>query len=143
MSPSACRSSRELTSSLTSLNDDAALGTQQLHDPDGIERARAIEHDLISRRYTKPCARFMNGVRVGFGFRFERSCRPHSCAEDCGGTDKLMHRLCRITNFKQHQEVILRAPDAVERDELKLGRVRASLREYRSISLTLLARRLV
>lgn len=112
-----------LTTSLTSLNDEAALGTQQLHDPDGLERERAIEHDLISRRYTKPCARFMNGVRVGFGFRFERTCRPHTCKEECGGTDKLMHRLCRITEFKQHQEVILRSPDAVERDELKVGRV--------------------
>lgn len=118
-----CFRDLKLTGSLTSLNDEAALGTQQLYDPNDDDRDTAIEHDLLTRRYTKPCARFLNGVRVGFGFLFERACRSHSCTEDCGSTDNLMHRLCRLTTFKRHQEVILRSPQAVERDELKAGRV--------------------
>lgn len=113
----------KLIASLTSLDDQAALGTRQLQDLEEHDRDKAIELDLISRRYTKPCARFMNGVRVGFGFKFERACRPHTCQQDCGATDNLMHRLCRITDFKRHQDVLLRSPEAVERDELKLGRV--------------------
>lgn len=116
-----------LMGSLDALNDKAALGTEQDHDPE--KNARALEEDLISRRYSKPCARFMNGVRVGFGFRFERACRAHECTADCGSTHEreakynYMHRVCRITHFKRHQDVILRSPEAVMRDELKLGRV--------------------
>jgi len=104
------------------LNDRAALGTEQIVDPD---RARKQEHELIGRRYTKPCARFMNGVRVGFGFALERTCRSHSCWEEgCDSTAKsLMHRKCRITDFKRHQDVVLRNKQAVHRDEERLERV--------------------
>lgn len=113
-----------LTRSLDALNDRAALGTEQIIDPD---QANKQEHTLISRRYTKPCARFMNGVRVGFGFALERTCRSHSCKdESCDSSAKsLMHRKCRITDFKRHQDVILRNKQAVQRDKERLGRVSA------------------
>lgn len=109
--------------SLASLNDDAALGIEQKIDP-GL--AAKQEHALIARRYTKPCARFMNGVRVGFGFALERTCRPHSCkaGDGCNSSaESLMHRNCRMTEFKRHQDVILRNKQAVHRDEERLGRV--------------------
>lgn len=109
--------------SLTALHDSAAIGSSQndphrrhQHDKDHLEQ------NLIERRYTKPCARFLNGVRVGFGFVFERTCRPWNC-DRCGGTDKLLHRQCRIFDFKRHQEVTLRSAEAVKRDEERLGRV--------------------
>lgn len=111
-----------LTPSLAALNDRAALGTEQVIDEN---HAQSLEHALIGRRYTKPCARFMNGVRVGFGFALERTCRPHSCKDhECDSTaESLMHRKCRITDFKRHQDVILRNKEAVQRDESRLERV--------------------
>jgi hypothetical protein len=112
----------ELNHSLNALNDHAALGVEQIIDEDNDE---AQEETLITRRYTKPCAEFMNGVQVGFGFALERTCRPHSCEDDgCDSTtESLMHRSCRITDFKRHQDVILRNKQAVRRDEDRLGRV--------------------
>jgi hypothetical protein len=109
------------------LHDNAAIGSEgSQHDDttsvDPNERAHA-EQNLISRRYTKPCARFVNGVRVGFGFVFERTCRPWTCQHNCGATDKLFHRQCRIFDFKRHQEVILRSSEAVEQEEQRLGHV--------------------
>jgi hypothetical protein len=111
-----------LIPSLAALNDHAALGVEQIIDEN---HAQTLEHALLDRRYTKPCARFMNGVRVGFGFSLERTCRSHSCKEEgCDSTaESLMHRSCRITDFKRHQDVILRNKQAVQRDEARLDRV--------------------
>ena len=111
-----------LTFSLAALNDHAALGVEQVIDEN---HAQTLEHALLDRRYTKPCARFMNGVRVGFGFSLERTCRHHSCKDEgCDSTaESLMHRRCRITDFKRHQDVILRNKQAVKRDEARLERV--------------------
>jgi hypothetical protein len=111
-----------LIPSLAALNDHAALGVEQIIDEN---HAQTLEHALLDRRYTKPCARFMNGVRVGFGFSLERTCRPHSCKDEgCDSTaETLMHRSCRITDFKRHQDVILRNKQAVQRDEARLERV--------------------
>lgn len=111
-----------LIPSLAALNDHAALGVEQVIDEN---HAQTLEHALLDRRYTKPCARFMNGVRVGFGFSLERTCRQHSCKDEgCDSTaESLMHRSCRITDFKRHQDVILRNKQAVQRDEARLERV--------------------
>ncbi|ORY31449.1 golgi-body localization protein domain-domain-containing protein [Naematelia encephala] len=118
---------------LTALNDAATSGEN--HIPASAipqrERGRA-DQSLIERRYTKPCARFVNGVRVGFGFAFERTCRPHTCKEQCGETENVFHRACRFFDFKQHQEVILRSPEAIERDEQEIGRSIDSYEGFRS-----------
>lgn len=87
------------------------------------------EEELIRRRYTKPCARFLGGVRVGFGFRFERTCREWSCRHNCGATENLARRRCRIFDFKKHQDVIMRNPQAVEQAEQELGHVSSTLIE--------------
>jgi hypothetical protein len=111
--------------SLTALNDNAAMGSE--HRPPKTDvplDSPAYDQALIERRYTKPCARFLNGVRVGFGFVLERTCRPWTCKGNCGGTENLFHRQCREFTFKRHQEVILRSPEAIEREEARLGRVR-------------------
>ncbi|KAK8858435.1 hypothetical protein IAR55_002662 [Kwoniella newhampshirensis] len=102
------------------------------HEYDSDDDHEESDTALIERRYTKPCARFVNGVKVGFGFKFERTCRPWTCKEGCGSTMNLMHRQCHITHFKQHQQVILRSPDAVKRDEKRLGRSVDSYEGFRS-----------
>ena len=113
---------------MTALKDDSVLGVEHAHpEPDHDSGDLVEETSLIERRYTKPCARFMNGTRVGFGFRFERTCRPWSCEKNCGSTDVLMHRQCRIFDFKQHQDVILRSKEAVDRESERLGHVSDSL----------------
>lgn len=95
------------------------------------------EQAMIERRYTKPCARFLNGVRVGFGFVFERTCRPWDCQENCGHIGEargpkgpilnLFRRKCRIFEFKRHQEVILKSPDALKREKARLHRMTTTL----------------
>lgn len=77
----------------------------------------------ITREYTKPCARFVGGIRIGFGFVFERTCRPWNCTQGCGDTEKLGRRHCRFFDFKKHQDVILRNAEAVERSEHDAGHV--------------------
>lgn len=109
---------------LTALSDARAIGNET---SDGAharrEHALSTEQDMIQRRYTKPCARFVGGVRVGFGFRFERTCRPWSCKHGCGPTENLARRRCRLFTFKKHQDVIMRNPQAVEIAEQELGHV--------------------
>jgi hypothetical protein len=108
------------------LHDNAAMGSELRPDnqptPDEIDQSK-VNEAMIERRYTKPCARFLNGVRVGFGFRFERTCRPWNCEEHCGDTDNLFHRQCRLFEFKKHQQVILRSPEALKREEEEAGHV--------------------
>ncbi|EIW73580.1 hypothetical protein TREMEDRAFT_70997 [Tremella mesenterica DSM 1558] len=115
---------------LSALRDDTLVGAE------GPEASAPVppnaDHtSLINRRYTKPCARFNNGTRVGFGFRFERTCRPWSC-DKCGSTENLMHRQCRIFDFKQHQEVILRSEEAIKEDERRHGHSVDSYEGFRS-----------
>lgn len=114
---------------LVVIPDLSAVDDAQTGDHAARVRARAnlasTEEEMVKRRYTKPCARFIGGVRVGFGFRFERTCRPWSCAHGCGETENIARRRCRIFNFKNHQDVIMRNPQAVERAEQDLGHVSA------------------
>jgi hypothetical protein len=99
---------------LTALTDTAAVGHIERSDgKPGI----AASQDLSERRYTKPCAQFVNGVRVGFGFVFERTCRPENCST-CGQDGNLMHNECRLFDFKSHQDVVLRSKQAID-DEMK------------------------
>ncbi|ORX40254.1 golgi-body localization protein domain-domain-containing protein [Kockovaella imperatae] len=112
---------------LSAAQDDQAIGR------DSSPRNKSHEQqDLIERRYTKPCAQYQNGVRVGFGFVFERTCRPWSCKENCGSTENLLHRQCRIMEFKKHQDVILRSPAAIERDDKEAGHPTDSYEGFRS-----------
>lgn len=105
---------------LTALDDARAIGDGR---DETTARAISPEEELIQRRYTKPCARFIGGVRVGFGFRFERTCRPWTCQHGCGETENIARRRCRIFTFKNHQDVLMRNPQAVERAEQELGHV--------------------
>lgn len=106
--------------SLSTLHDEAAVGGNQdeVDDPEIIDE---IDRRYIERKSIKPCARFLNGIRFGVGFRFERTCRPWTCVKGCGDTDNLFHRQCRFFDFKPHQSVILRNPQAVERLEAEAG----------------------
>ncbi|KAK4684426.1 hypothetical protein P7C73_g5753, partial [Tremellales sp. Uapishka_1] len=115
---------------LTALHDGAAIGSNILTKTPSDPDEESV--NLGDRRYTKPCARFLNGVRVGFGFALERTCRPHTCVHDCGSTENLMHRQCRIFDFKPHQEIILRSKEAVDRDCARLGRAIDSYEGFRS-----------
>ncbi|WVQ96789.1 hypothetical protein IAU59_003896 [Kwoniella sp. CBS 9459] len=119
---------------LTSLNDDAASGSTFHEDiyPEGDEEYDESDSWLIRRRYTKPCARFVGGTRVGFGFVYERTCRPWNCQRDCGDTDNLLHRQCHEFGFIQHQKVKLRSPDAIKREEQRLGHPVDSYEGFRS-----------
>ncbi|WVR06215.1 hypothetical protein IAU60_003245 [Kwoniella sp. DSM 27419] len=119
---------------LTALDDTAASGStlrhEDIHDP--AEHNDESEASLIQRRYTKPCARFVNGTRVGFGFILERTCRPWSCKRDCGETENLLHRQCHEFSFKRHQDVKLRSADAIKRDSEQSGLPADSYEGFRS-----------
>ncbi|OCF43955.1 hypothetical protein I317_02225 [Kwoniella heveanensis CBS 569] len=119
---------------LTSLNDDAASGGTAHDDMyiEGDEEYDESDSWLIRRRYTKPCARFVGGTRVGFGFVYERTCRPWNCRRDCGDTDNLLHRQCHEFGFIQHQKVKLRSPEAIKREEHRLGHPVDSYEGFRS-----------
>lgn len=109
------------------MEDNAAVGEDpQLKQSTPSENSQR-EISIIERRYAKTCARFQNGVRVGFGFRFEHTCRPWNCKEHCGSTPVLFHRQCRLFESIPHQQVVLRSPDSSERLEKKLGRVSTAL----------------
>ncbi|KZW03765.1 hypothetical protein EXIGLDRAFT_635040 [Exidia glandulosa HHB12029] len=56
----------------------------------------------------KVCAKFTNGVRMGLGFVFERTCAP-KCA-DC--PEDPFYRKCRLFDFKPHYRVQTRASSA-------------------------------
>ncbi|KAL7425083.1 Protein SABRE [Cryptotrichosporon argae] len=118
---------------LTALKDGAAIGVDPnpAQSPATVRAEGGSEQDMIERRSTKPCARFLNGVRVGFGFKFERTCRPWSCAK-CGSSENLMHRQCRLFEFKQHQDVILRSPEAIKKLEHEVGHPVDSYEGFRS-----------
>ena len=103
-------------------NQGHGPGRSRSHGP-GHLPGMSGEEEMIQRRYTKPCARFVGGVRVGFGFRFERTCREWSCKHNCGSTVNLARRRCRLFDFKRHQDVLLRNPQAIETEETKLGHV--------------------
>ena len=121
--------------SLTALHDNAALGNEKQSfeaKPSDEHKQPHDDQSLIERRYTKPCARFLNGVRVGFGFVLEATCRPWNCKKGCGDTDNVLHRQCRFFTFKPHQAVILRNPEAVERDEHEVGHKVDSYEGFRS-----------
>ncbi|TYJ58899.1 hypothetical protein B9479_000331 [Cryptococcus floricola] len=124
---------------LAPFHDGAAIGNNrngQRHDrhhgqSQDRHESGDFEQTLIERRYTKPCARFVNGVKVGFGFKFERTCRPWTC-DTCGKSENVMHRKCRLFAFKQHQDVRLRSPAAIAKDEKELGRKIDSYEGFRS-----------
>ncbi|WVQ72821.1 hypothetical protein IAR50_002381 [Cryptococcus sp. DSM 104548] len=121
---------------LAPFHDGAAIGNnrnRERHRGQSQDRQESgdFEQSLIERRYTKPCARFVNGVKVGFGFKFERTCRPWTC-DTCGKSENVMHRQCRLFNFKQHQDVHLRSSAAIAKDEKRLGRKVDSYEEFRS-----------
>ncbi|CAK9780721.1 unnamed protein product [Cutaneotrichosporon oleaginosum] len=113
---------------LNELQDQAALGVsddQPEMDEDEADRR------LIERRSTKPCARFLNGVRFGLGFVFERTCRPWSC-DKCGNTLNLLHRQCRIFDFRPHNTVVLKHPKVAERLREECGHEVDSYEGFRS-----------
>ncbi|BEI90738.1 uncharacterized protein CcaverHIS019_0308080 [Cutaneotrichosporon cavernicola] len=100
---------------LNELQDQAAVGIsddQPEMDEDEADRR------LIERRSTKPCARFLNGVRFGLGFVFERTCRPWSC-DKCGSTQNLLH-------------LVLKHPKVAERLAMELGHAFDSYEGFRS-----------
>nr|XP_018262577.1 uncharacterized protein I303_05594 [Kwoniella dejecticola CBS 10117]OBR84735.1 hypothetical protein I303_05594 [Kwoniella dejecticola CBS 10117] len=125
---------------LTALNDSAATGSTTHSDdspPPHTPSANGIDPDesessLINRRYTKPCAKFVGGTKVGFGFGRERTCKPWDCQQGCGDTDNHLHRKCRIFDFLPHQKVILKSPQAIHRLERQLGRPVDSYEGFRS-----------
>ncbi|WRT67617.1 uncharacterized protein IL334_004589 [Kwoniella shivajii] len=119
---------------LTSLSDGAATGSPTRSEEAGTPGNELDESDssMISRRYTKPCAKFVNGTRVGFGFAFERTCRPWNCQEGCGDTENHLHRKCRFFDFLPHQKVILRSAQALKKESDKLGRKVDSYEGFRS-----------
>jgi hypothetical protein len=102
---------------LSFLHDAAAVGADVELPVEHGDAERAI----IERRSRKPCARFLNGIRFGLGFKFERTCRPWSCTKGCGDTMNLLHRQCRIFDFKPHNEVTLYSPDHVKRAVAEAG----------------------
>jgi hypothetical protein len=110
------------------LHDAAALGI----DIDSPVAPGDADRDIISRRSRKPCARFLNGIRFGLGFKFERTCRPWTCTQGCGDTDNLLHRQCRFFNFKPHNQVTLRSPEAIEQAEAEVGHEVDSFEGFRS-----------
>ncbi|WWC70580.1 uncharacterized protein I206_104531 [Kwoniella pini CBS 10737] len=125
---------------LTALNDSAATGSS-IHSDDSASpqtpMANGVDTDepessLIDRRYTKPCAKFVGGTKVGFGFGRERTCRPWNCEQGCGDTDDPLHRKCRIFDFLPHQKIILKSPEVVRREEKRLGRTVDSYEGFRS-----------
>lgn len=99
--------------------------------PDQPEDEEEADRNLIERRSTKPCARFLNGVRFGLGFVFERTCRWWTCNK-CGKTDNLLHRQCRIFDFRPHNTVVLKTPQVVERLTLEAGHPMDSYERFRS-----------
>jgi hypothetical protein len=103
--------------------DKAATGSHSDPHSDAGKPARQLP-GLLDRRGTKTCARFVGGVRVGFGFRFERTCRDHSCSNECRGD--LSERRCRLFEFKPHYQVKLRSKDVVEADARQCGRASLS-----------------
>lgn len=111
---------------LAYLHDAAAVGTDT-----GPEDINEVDRLMIERRSVKPCARFMNGVRFGLGFGFERTCRPWTC-HGCGETDNLLHRQCRLFQFRPHNSVVLRSPQAIERMEAQAGHAIDSYEAFRS-----------
>ncbi|KIO32802.1 hypothetical protein M407DRAFT_18267 [Tulasnella calospora MUT 4182] len=60
-----------------------------------------------SRKLVKICAKFTNGVRLGFGFALERTCL--SDCPGCGGAPAFLKQ-CRFFTFKPHYEVALKVP---------------------------------
>lgn len=114
--------------SLGFLHDAAAVGVKV----DTPSNADAADRAVIERRSRKPCARFTNGIRFGLGFRFERTCRAWSCEKGCGETENLLHRQCRIFDFKPHNEITLRSPEAIERAEAEAGHTIDSYEGFRS-----------
>lgn len=92
---------------MTELHDGAAIGNET------EERKEPNEDAMIQRRYTKPCARFVGGIRIGYGFYFERTCRKETCKANCGDENNKALRKCRFFDFKRHQDVILRNPAAM------------------------------
>ncbi|WVW84477.1 hypothetical protein I302_106511 [Kwoniella bestiolae CBS 10118] len=123
---------------LTALNDSAATGSPTRSDDTPSPGSTITpgtdesESSLINRRYTKPCAKFVNGTKVGFGFGRERTCRPWDCACGCGDEDNHLHRKCRMFDFLPHQKVILRSPEAIRKEEERVGRPVDSYEGFRS-----------
>lgn len=91
-------------------------------DDDGVK--------LLDRRGNKTCAKFVNGVRVGFGFRFERTCRPYNCTEGCTGDPS--DRKCRIFDFRPHHSVKLINKESLERKSASLDHTLDSFEGFRS-----------
>lgn len=105
--------------------DNDATGTHSDLNSDAGKPAAKLP-SLLDRRGTKTCARFVGGVRVGFGFKFERTCRDHTCDNDCRGG--LSERRCRMFDFKPHHQVKMRTKDVVESQSRELGRVSLAVR---------------
>lgn len=75
------------------------------------------------QRYTKHIASFDGGNRIGFGFKFESTCREWNCTENCGPAENRAMRRCRHSDFKRHQDVILRNRKVVDAATDELGHV--------------------
>lgn len=116
---------------LTNYDDKAAVGMESPMTVDPTDAAEA-DRKYIEKKSIKPCARFLNGIRFGIGFRFERTCRPWSCHRGCGDTMNLLHRQCRIFDFIPHQAVRLRRADVVEKMEADVGHAVDSYEGFRS-----------
>jgi hypothetical protein len=106
--------------SLTAFLDTAATGSKPDAGPNASKSSSELPK-LLDRRLNKTCAKFVNGVRVGFGFVFERTCRPHTCKAGC----KAESPTCRHFDFLSHHQVVLRTPEAILADVVALGRVSA------------------
>ncbi|WVN88723.1 uncharacterized protein L203_103936 [Cryptococcus depauperatus CBS 7841] len=121
-----------------SFHDGAAIGGSRNHRHsfkshlNDEEMPFLVDRVLSEQRYTKICARFVNGVKVGFGFIFERTCRPWTCVGGCGNTNNLFHRRCRLFDFVPHQNVALKSPEALRKLENFLGRTPDSYEGFRS-----------
>lgn len=70
-------------------------------------------------------------MRFGLGFVFERTCRWWSCNK-CGKTENLLHRQCRIFDFRPHNTVVLKNPKVAERLALEAGHPVDSYERFRS-----------
>ncbi len=104
--------------SLTAFLDTAATGSRPDTHPDAGKSASELPK-LLDRRLNKTCAKFVNGVRVGFGFVFERTCRQHTCEAGC----MVDAPTCRYFDLLSHHKVVLRTPESIVAQAVALGRV--------------------
>ncbi|KDQ20607.1 hypothetical protein BOTBODRAFT_124283 [Botryobasidium botryosum FD-172 SS1] len=87
----------------------------------------------IERKPVKLCAKLTNGVRMGLGFQFERTCGAE-CTR-CTGADAF-HKQCRYFTFKPHYGVQLQySPESLEGSRDSFAGFRSDFIHF-SVSLT-------